>query len=521
MCCIVYNCANRGTPSGGDIDEKPPIILKSEPENFSSEFNSKEIKIYFDEYIKLKNLQKQLIISPPIDPQPEITPLGSASKFITIKINDTLNQNTTYAFNFGESVVDNNADNIFSNYKYVFSTGRHIDSLKLYGKVIDSYDRKLEKDINILLYEIDSSFTDSIVYKTKPKYISKVVDSTSEFVLENLKKGKYLLICLKEENKDYVFQPLNDKIGYLDNYISIPTNSNIIIKLFKEELDFKFSRPKQKSSHSLAFGFQGFLSEFKINQLLDFDSVYNDRLVKSKDSDTLYYWYKTNSKVDSLQFKITTNNQIDTLIIKTRNMYKDSLKIESLQSNYISFLDDIKLTANIPFDLVKPKKIIILNKDSIRVNYKYEFDTLSNTYNFEFDKKQEEKYEFRILPGAFKDFYNNLNDSINYTFKTKTYDDYGNLRFIIRNETYPIIVQLVNSIGETKYEKYIENSNSIDFKYLRAGKYFVRLIFDTNNNKRYDSGDFLKKRKPEKVIYYPDELDIRAGWDLVEEFILK
>ena len=57
---ILANCANRGTPDGGPKDETPPVITKSEPENFTTEFNAKEIKIYFDEYIKIKDLQKNL-----------------------------------------------------------------------------------------------------------------------------------------------------------------------------------------------------------------------------------------------------------------------------------------------------------------------------------------------------------------------------------------------------------------------------------------------------------------------------
>ena len=59
---ILTHCANRGTASGGAKDETPPVIIKSVPENFSVNFDATEIKIYFDEYIKMKDLQKQLIM---------------------------------------------------------------------------------------------------------------------------------------------------------------------------------------------------------------------------------------------------------------------------------------------------------------------------------------------------------------------------------------------------------------------------------------------------------------------------
>ena len=62
----------------------------------------------------------------------------SVSKVLKIKILDTLKDNTTYSFNFGNSILDNNEGNLFPNYKYVFSTGSYIDSLTLKGTAIDA-----------------------------------------------------------------------------------------------------------------------------------------------------------------------------------------------------------------------------------------------------------------------------------------------------------------------------------------------------------------------------------------------
>ena len=116
------DCAKKGSPSGGIKDSIPPVIVKSNPENYSINFSENEIRIYFDEYIKLKDLQKELIVSPPLKYPPTITPL-STSKVLKIKIDDTLKENTTYSFNFGNSIVDNNEENAFKYFKYVFSTG--------------------------------------------------------------------------------------------------------------------------------------------------------------------------------------------------------------------------------------------------------------------------------------------------------------------------------------------------------------------------------------------------------------
>ena len=518
------SCANRGTPSGGEIDETPPSITKSVPENYNLNFNSSEIKVYFDEYIKFKNLQKYLIISPPIDPVPEITPLGTASKYLEIKFQDSLKLNTTYVFNFGESIVDNNADNVFSNYKYILSTGQYIDSLKISGSLQDALERSSPKDIDVMLYEMDSTTLDSIIYKSKPKYITKLVDSTGQFNLENLKEGKYLLIALKEENKDYIYQNENDKIAFYKELITLPKDTgNYNLKLFKENLDFKFGRPKHSSKNSISFGFSGELENYNINMISDVDQSFKSKIILGDEEikDTLYYWYNSIKRLDSLQFVVRNNDLIDTLSVKLRNSNIDSLKIKALQNNYISFLENVQFHANTPFNKIDTTKISIINKDSLNVDFKISLDTLKNNYNFSFEKQEEESYNFKFLPGTFTDLYNTSNDTLSFSYKTKTYDDYGNLRLQLRNVQYPAIVQLTTKIGEVKYEKIISSQANIDFKHVIPNKYYIKVIFDKNKNGKYDPGNYLNKSFAERVSHLEEELDIRAGWDLVQEFILK
>ena len=169
---LLTNCAKRGRPTGGPLDSIAPILVSANPAHKTINFKSKKIKIYFDEYIKLKNVNKQLVISPPQKIDPVIMPLGTASKLITIEILDTLDPNTTYAFNFGNSIVDNNEENELGNFKYVFSTGSYIDSLDLKGEVNDPVIKKSIKGIDVMLYEYNDEYTDSIIFKEKPRYIA-------------------------------------------------------------------------------------------------------------------------------------------------------------------------------------------------------------------------------------------------------------------------------------------------------------------------------------------------------------
>lgn len=157
-------CARRGSPTGGPKDEIPPVLIKAEPENLSTEFNNTKISLTFDEYVRLEDIQNQLIVSPPLKYNPQISPQGAASKVIEIIIKDTLKENTTYTLNFGESIVDNNEGNPNRFLSYVFSTGTYIDSLEVSGVVKDAFNREEDDFISVMLYEIDSTYNDSTVY---------------------------------------------------------------------------------------------------------------------------------------------------------------------------------------------------------------------------------------------------------------------------------------------------------------------------------------------------------------------
>jgi len=518
---LFAQCANRGTPSGGEKDITPPVIIKSEPENFSTDFTAKEIKIYFDEYIKIKDLQKQLIISPPMNIDPEVTPLGSASKFITIKIFDTLRPNTTYAFNFGESIVDNNEGNPYPYYRCVFSTGAYIDSLQVKGRIEDALDQKPEEFVSVMLYEVDSTFTDSILYKQKPKYITNTLDSTSTFQLDNLKAGKYLLVALKDENSNYTFQQKEDKIGFRKEFITVPSDSSYVLKLFKEVTDFKAGRPKQVSGNKIAFGFEGNAENMNISMLSDMPEGFESRVIKGNKPDSLYYFFNPDIKTDSLVFKVTNTTYVDTFTVRTRSQKKDSLIVSAKSTSNLKLNEDFVLTANNPLINLDINKVSIMKRDSSIVTFTSTFETIENSYTFRFDKEEENAYKIQMLPGAIKDLFGAENDTLDFTVRTRALSDYGNLRLTLENAVYPVIVQLASPQGEVKAELYATKPEPLDFTHLNAANYLVRVIYDSNGNKKYDTGSYLNKIQPERVSYYPNTLEIRSGWDYVETFILK
>ena len=100
---------------------------------------------------------------------------------------------------------------------------------------------------------------------------------------------------------------------------------------------------------------------------------------------------------------------------------------------------------------------------------------LINNYLVFFERRRAE-YNISFAPGAITDFFENENDTLVYKLKTRKYDDYEIFELNLTNAKYPLIIQLVLSTGEMKYEKYESNNSKINFDNIDPGKYYIKNI---------------------------------------------
>ena len=515
------DCAKKGRPSGGLRDTIAPVILRSAPENFTTNFKNNEIRITFDEFIKLKDISKELIISPPLKYTPVITPL-SVSKVLKIKILDTLKDNTTYSFNFGNSILDNNEGNLFPNYKYVFSTGSYIDSLTLKGTAVDALLPKTDFPTTVALYQVDQSYKDSLVFLEKPTYITTTINETNNFELSNLKQGTYQLIALKEQTRNYTFQPKTDKIGFYKDLISIPTDSLFELRLFKEVPDFKPTRPKLESSNRISFGYQGKTDNYQITLLTQMEDDFQYQVLKQPGRDTLNFWFKPKVTKDSLVFVTKNKLQIDTTTVRFRELYSDSLRLTAINDRLISLGDTLKLKANTPLVAINSEKISVVTKDTLAIDFVAQINTKENAAQIVFDKQEEQLYSITLRNGALTDYLSNTNDSIVYRQQVKPIADFASLNLTLDNaDEFPLLIELIDEKFKVVKQTYLEANAPVFFEHINPGKYFIRLIVDQNKNKIWDPGNFLDKLAPEKVVYYPSIIELRANWSWSETFTLK
>ncbi|MFZ4400654.1 MAG: Ig-like domain-containing protein [Bacteroidales bacterium] len=561
---LFVSCANIVNPSGGPKDTKPPKPIRSIPENYSVHFNKNKIEILFDEFIVLKDIKNQLLISPPFNEMPEVKIKG---KTLVIEFNENLKENTTYTLFFGDAIVDLTEANAISSYEYVFSTGSNIDSMTITGKVVDAFTLKPEKDFFVMLYDLTY---DSIPYKTKPYYLSKTKEN-GEYIINNLRNIPYKIFALKDANNNFKFDQIKEKIAFDDSLV-IP-HQKPVIKIdstLKDSLHNDSLKTKISVEKNLAFNDLRSFSEIDSTQrLLKAEFVKKGKVlftfrypVKNLNisflnrlenygwkieewnpaKDSLIYWM-LKPEIDTLNMIVNDNNQlIDTINIRLKQKTTlapilDSTTTHTKGKNTkpipiniprvypmcnLSPISDFftKINISFPNPILNYDSIAILlieDKDTLITKAVYT-DLVHRKFQINKELKQDKEYKLILKQDIITDIFGNSNDSLVVNFKTNTTEDIGNFLLSVnfKDTVNSYIIQLLSENETIIDQRFIKKNTKLIFKHLMPGTYFLKAIKDVNSNKKWDTGNYLKKVQPERVINFQSKITIRANWDLEE-----
>ena len=221
LCLLLSSCANRGIgPQGGPRDTIPPRIVKEVPLNQSTQFNSKRIELVFDEYLQLDNIQQHLLVSPPQQIPPIVKAIG---KKVTVEMQEELLDSTTYTLDFGDAICDYTEKNPIRGYSYGFTTGDRIDSMEVYGRVVNAEDLNV---VSGLIVGLHATLEDS-AFSTLPFTRVARSDSTGSFGIRNLRNGVYRLYALQDQSRDFLYQP-GEGLAFSDSLVIPEYESEIV-----------------------------------------------------------------------------------------------------------------------------------------------------------------------------------------------------------------------------------------------------------------------------------------------------
>ncbi len=505
------SCASTGNPSGGPKDETPPKIIEEKSQaNFQTNYTPEKFELHFDEWIELKDIYKQFIVSPPMVNPPKVKQRG---KKITVDFSesDTLRQGVTYTLNFGQAIVDFREGNALRNYSYVFSTGDFIDSLQVNGKVTDSFTKEPVEDMLVMLYD---NLEDSSFYKERPFYFSRT-DEEGLYDINYLKSDTFRLVALADANLNYRYDGSIEKIAFLDTLIILTDSSRTAYNLeaFEETLDLRLLDKENdyKGLISLIFNQRAdTLSQNFLNQGLEYTSDWS--------GDTLKFWHKP---IQDSFIRLDILN--DTLKFKNYDLSKKDenpmgfRKISAGSASPIPIKDSIYIHFNSPITKIEGDSIILQDTSKVNLDFEFGIDTLDSRRLWLFRKwKADLTYDIRLLPGAVEDYFGQLNDSISLKAFTASKERFGLFNVFVEDLSDSLNYVLQLKQKDKVLQEYIIQDTSVFelvIQNLKPGDYRMALIEDLNSNGKWDPGNFLQKKQSEKIIHFELE-NLRANWEL-------
>ncbi len=438
-------CGQPIPPTGGPRDSLPPLITGAEPADSSLNFNGNKITLTFNEYITLDNPFEKITYSP----LPKINPqVEGKLKTVIIKIKDTLEPNTTYSIDFGESITDINENNKLRDFRYVFSTGPRIDSGVLTGRVYLAENGKTDSTLIVVLHK---NGYDSAVAKEKPRYAAKL-NKDGDFTFRYLAPGEYYIFALNDEGGQKTYNQESQYIGFLDKPVSANQNEKIVLYAFTEKAEIKKGSTSPVTQPPAA--------------------------TKSKDDKRL---------------RLITNLDGGRQDILGNLVLKSETKLASFDSAKLIFTDEA----------YKPITAYTIRRDST-------LKQLILTYTW----TENSKYNLIIQKDFAKDSAGNFTTRTDtLPFQAKKESDYGSLDIKLLNldsTQHPIL--LLYRDEQIELQQPLE-SNRYKYRLFKPGEYEVRILFDKNQNRKWDTGNYWKKLQPEKIVARKQKLTIRSNWD--------
>lgn len=511
---LIYGCASMRTPDGGPKDKTPPVVLKMEPKNMTTNFVGDKVSIEFDEYFNLQNEFKEFSISPEQERPPL---LKKQQKKLIVNFQDSLEKNTTYTLNFGNAIVDVNEANVLKNFTYVFSTGPKLDSLSISGKVTNTQTGKPEIDATVFIIPLSR---DSIFGKKKASIYTST-DSSGIFKLKNLRQDTYKIYALKENSGDKIYQQSTDEVAFIKEPIVLNKNVDTVkLAVFKElPGTFRILDNKFNTDGSMTFIFNQQLIKPDVSVV--FPKIVNEnKIVRfSKNNDSLTIWLKDLS-FDSVKIAIHNDQKpLDTVTFTRdkKDTYTRTIQLTDNSLNgKINPFRPYQFFLNSPLALFDATKVKLLEDSISRTNFIIEKDSLDVlAYRLIYPWKNKSNYVITYGENAFTELFGTKNKEIKRTITLESKDEYASLRIKVEvpepNKSY--LIELLNDKKAVIRRDIITKNETISYSNYKAGIYFARIIYDTNKNGKWDTGDIKDQTQPEKIWYDPAEYSMKANWD--------
>ncbi|HZV68855.1 MAG TPA: Ig-like domain-containing protein [Saprospiraceae bacterium] len=501
----LFACASPKAPTGGLKDETPPAIVEEESTpNKQINFHEKEITIIFDEWVTLKEIYTQLVVSPLMPHNPEVKQKG---KGIVIKLPDSLSAETTYTINFGSAIADLNEGNVLDNYAFVFSTGSFLDSIRLMGSVTNALTLKPADGVWVMLYPAGE---DSAVYKRKPEYLAKT-NKDGKWAISNVREDSFNVVALKDDNQNFLYDQETEWFGWIDSIVYTSQPLMLLPEIWVFPLE---NRKVIKEIINVAPGWLKVIINAPTPKPNPEFLPPIDSSLTLWDGDTLHVWYNPSKNYGGYALL-----DLDSTLIRinqtpvSKNPHADI----RITSGRLRPGAEAAFISSLPVLSIDTSRVLLRHDSLGTILYEMEKNEKDpRRFSLTAQWNEKTRYNLTFLPGAVKDYWGRTNDTLKYLLVITGADQYGDLTISIEgldsSKQYVLHIKEGDQIKDTFV---IQNQSELQLikKGLTPGKYTLDMFEDLNKNGMWDTGNYHEKRQPERKHFFMPE-NLRAGWEL-------
>lgn len=513
---LVMSCANVRAPGGGPKDTTAPKVLQEIPANASVNFQSSGIFLAFDEYVQLTDARRRIIVNPPLAGKPDIK--LKKNKYLQITFSAELEKNTTYSVNFGSAISDLNEGNVLQNYVYVFSTGDQLDSLYVKGALRDAYTNEKLSGVRVMLYDGEN---DSLPFVSDPNYFCSS-QKDGAFNLSFLPERGFKLFALADENENFRYDE-GEAMAFLDERIWPEADDSL-----SDAITLRLSReiPKNQYITEKSVDSTGFLCMHLFGPVKDvvFRPLINEAIsFKSQVSgDSLCFWFLSDPINRSIPFEFIEDGQVlDTLELPNYAVSDDYFEDRSLQVSLTTRSFDAQQRPFLTLDRV-PDVVdmgrVLLTRDSTELPVFFGRGEDISAFQLSVDGPWEDggQYKLLLLPGAIQSLEGLGHDTLHFDIGCYPSDYFGSMRLKILGipPGQAAFLEILDDRKQLISKTNISGESDLLFARMLPGRKKMRLVIEEVVNGEWDPVDYAKKRQPEEVYSFPEELLIRSNWDI-------
>lgn len=520
---FLHSCARVGSPLGGTKDTLPPVFTGSNLDStrVNVPTDLKTLRLDFDEYITLKNVQRDLTISPPIAVK-KILPSMLGNRYILIEWEEPLQDNTTYSFNFGNAIQDLNEGNVLSYFNYAFSTGEKLEETYISGEIFNAMQRRLDpdeittndnKNYVVGLYQEK----DTVNYKTKPYYMTKA-DPDGYFELNYVTPGKYRILAFEDENQNSVYDEGKEKVGFLEEVIDLQESiSGMPLGLYPSEKSFRYVEAKE-SVGGFQVLFEGNPENVSIEVLENKIKEY--KVTHRAYSDTATVWFNAASenigidKSENVKFRYTTNEKTDEASLFYRLSSPNELTLSNAVGNLIKPNRKFEVISNYELQNLETArwKLSLDSLTTVPFTAKIADDNARRIV-IEADFQSGKKYSLDMGASSVQSFYATNEKAYQFNFEVDREENYGT--FVLELNQAPegkYWLQFLRNNGELEFQ--VESNEKVNrLEFVKPGTYQLRMLVDKDGNGRWEAASLSELKLSEPVYLFPKVIEIRPLWE--------